>query len=418
MLSFKIDEQNMKTELKKWNRKRNYALKTLKLKLKYFLPILVLNQIKAKQTIQDVSNIKKILVVRNDLIGDMVLSTPLLRNLFEHGYEVYVVSKAQALSMIENKDYVAGSFVYNDASWKHVFESIKNVRQHRFDLVIDMKLSSKTEHIWFCAWMKTPVLMGFNKSNVKAYNISHSYRNPEAHISRSFESIYTKLGIHAKPHAYDVSVPAAVRSHTQAFLQSAWPHQVDTNSKLIVLNPFGSKSDRWLSEAQIAVILAFFSAHKVVLIGEYAKISAITTPNHVKAFQSKGVLDITALIEMADCMVTVDTAIVHIASALQSKMIAFYKETPLMRPDAILNEDQQLKQSKYEFERLAQDYPNIRHNHQPLAKHVQFKMYAPNHPQAVQKVFTCHRIDAVSCEHLQQELGDAWQQLMQENHAV
>ena len=408
----------MKTELKKWNRKKNYALKKWRLKLKYFLPILALNQIRVKPSAVDVSNIKKVLVVRNDLIGDMVLTTPFLRNLSDHGYEVYVVSKAQALSMIENKDYVAGSFAYSDASWKQVFQSIKRVRQQSFDLVIDMKLSSKTEHIWFCAWMKTPVLMGFNKSNVKAYNITHSYRNPEVHISRSFESIYAKLGIDAKPYAYDVSVSADVRSHTQAFLKSAWPQQVDTDSKLIVLNPFGSKSDRWLSEAQIAVLLEFFSEHKVVLIGEYAKISAITTPDHVQAFQSKGILDITALIEMADCVVTVDTAIVHIASALQRKTIALYKETPLVSQDAMLNENQKLKQWKYEFERLAQDRPNIRNHHQPLVKHIQFKMYAPNNPQAIQKVFTCHRIDEVSCECLQQALLDAWQQVMQKNHAA
>lgn len=404
----------MKTGLKRWNRKRNYAFKKLRLRLKYFLPIFVLNKIQAKPVVTDLSKIKKILVVRNDLIGDMVLTTPFLRNLFEHGYEVYVVSKAQALSMIENKAYIAGSFVYDDASWKHVFESIKQVRQHQFDLVIDMKLSSKTEHIWFCAWLKTPVLMGFNKSNVKAYNITHPYRNPEAHISRSFESICAKLGMDAKPYDYDVSVPVNVRSETEAFLETAWSCQSQTNSKLIVLNPFGSKFDRWLSDAQIAVLLEFFSGHKVVLIGEYAKISAIATPHHVKAFQSKSVLDITALIEMADCVVTVDTAIVHIASAFKRKTIAFYKETPLINTDVMLNENQKLKQLKYEFERLAQDHPNITNHHQPLAKHIQFKMYAPNNPQAIQKVFICHRLDEVSCECLQQQLSEAWQWMMQE----
>ena len=75
------------------NWKRNFITKKAKYLIYIkFLSFIVFFLRKRKKIIND-NKIKKVLVIRNDFIGDMIVTTPFLRYLSNAGYEVYVFSR-------------------------------------------------------------------------------------------------------------------------------------------------------------------------------------------------------------------------------------------------------------------------------------------------------------------------------------
>ena len=104
----------MKTRIKALNRKRNYAVKKMKILMRYKPAIWGVNIFKAKRKTPSLNSVKKVLLVRNDLIGDMVITTPLIRNLSANGFEVYVASKSTSLCILENNPYIKDVFHYSD----------------------------------------------------------------------------------------------------------------------------------------------------------------------------------------------------------------------------------------------------------------------------------------------------------------
>jgi ADP-heptose:LPS heptosyltransferase len=115
----------------------------------------------------------------------MIVTTGLIRNLHESGYDVYVSSRTFSLDIIKHNPYVKGTFIYDDSSFKHLYKSIKNVRKEKFDLAVEVRCNRMIHlsNIIFCSYVKTKILVGYNKSSLPSFNISIPYYQPNDHVT-------------------------------------------------------------------------------------------------------------------------------------------------------------------------------------------------------------------------------------------
>jgi ADP-heptose:LPS heptosyltransferase len=81
---------------------------------------------------------KKILIIRFSAIGDVVLTSPIIRVLKMSGYEVHYLVKRQFKSAIQNNQYIDKLFTLEEAGLK------KRLRLEKYGMVIDLQNNLKS----------------------------------------------------------------------------------------------------------------------------------------------------------------------------------------------------------------------------------------------------------------------------------
>ena len=134
----------------------------------------------------DKTAIKTILLLRNDGIGDMVITTALIRVLAQHGYQVSVMSQKSALEIIQNNPHVAHTFVWRDNYSSGEMRQVEQqVREQHFDLIIDMRYPVYFKHsphrIMLPYYLGGKYTLGWNKSALKCYDASINHYTRRGH---------------------------------------------------------------------------------------------------------------------------------------------------------------------------------------------------------------------------------------------
>ncbi len=85
----------------------------------------------------------KILVIRFSSIGDIVLTTPVVRMLAKSGHEVFYLTKARYTNLLENNPYIKKVYAF-DASLPEVIASI---RKDDMDYIVDLHRNLRTMRV-------------------------------------------------------------------------------------------------------------------------------------------------------------------------------------------------------------------------------------------------------------------------------
>jgi ADP-heptose:LPS heptosyltransferase len=328
-----VINMSLNQNLRELNWRRNFALKRLKLRIKFLFFSLIRLFLPYKTTEFDLSKAKKILIIRNDRIGDMVVTTSLIRNLAKSGYSIYVVSTKSALDIVKFNPYVKGTIIYDNSTFFNWIKSIVRIRKECFDAAIEVKFIRcfDMKHMIFCSYIKTPILIGFNKSNIKSFNLSIPNYLHKSHVTVQLKQILETFNIKYDDMHYEIPVSENIKTNATLFLKKI----ADNNKKVAVLNPFGSIEARSLSHRQVNIIYKLLSLkYKIIVIGEKKRIKQLTIPEGVAVFSSPNILDVVPLIELSDLVISVDTSIVHIATCFNKNTIALYADSDPNQPGA------------------------------------------------------------------------------------
>ena len=169
--------------------------------------------------------------------------------------------------------------------------------------------------------LRTRFLLGFNRNRFKIFTNSIYYDVSSNHITKQLEQILLSLEINDYD---DLHYDLFINNEINTFSTNQLP-----TKPFIVLNPFGSHLHRCLNPNQIRNIIKILLKQDfyIILIDRNQTINI----NHdrVILFNSRGILDIIPVIRNAYLVISVDTSIVHIASAFNKKSIVFYLDPPL-----------------------------------------------------------------------------------------
>jgi ADP-heptose:LPS heptosyltransferase len=294
----------------------------------------------------DISSVKKLLILRHDRIGDMIITTPILRNLkqINPDLKIGILAGQTNAEIIKHNPYVDDIYVFT-ACWHQLWRVLQRIRREKYDVILNFVFTKMTlGGILINLMTSKGMKIGLGEKRYGFYyNRLLSFQRDNGFMIELLVA-FVKHALGADiPLAnckYEIVLDDATRTKIQGYMTKYKLASRQTRSDkylpYIVLNL--SASDQWtkLSIEQVESICTFLDAKKyfrtVIIYApddramENASLK-ICTETSCLLFPENGkaaLIEIAALIEGASCVITPDTSIVHFASAMGTPLLAFY----------------------------------------------------------------------------------------------
>lgn len=265
----------------------------------------------------------KVLVVRFSSIGDIVLTTPILRCLKKQlpNIELHYLTKNKFLSVIENNPYVDKFHTINDS----VFEITSELKKENYDYIIDLHHNVRT--------LKLKLTLGktsfsFDKLNWEKFLIVQFKQNklPNIHIvDRYFETVKT-LGITNDLQGLDYFIP----TKDTVDIKSQLPKSFQDGFNVLVVG--GSYYTKQIPHNKL-IEICNKSTFPLVLLGgkeDKAIAEAVVKLYPNKTINGCGAYNLNqsaSIIQQAQKIITSDTGLMHIAAAFKKEIISVWGNT-------------------------------------------------------------------------------------------
>lgn len=258
------------------------------------------------------SEINQVLIIRFSAIGDVLLTTPVLRQLKTHFPQVKIsfLVKQAYQSLLEADPYLDRLIPYNG----DLHETVKNLKKERFDYVIDLQANIKsfrirrmlnTDHNFVNKWNLTKWLM-----------VNFKVKKTIPHIGLRYLETLQPLGINStdsQPHLhyFPINELKAVN-----FIN---PFQQQLFYGLVLGATYTTK--RWLDD-YFSEFINYIGLPVVLLGGknEAQLAQKIVQSASVPIINTVGETDLlttAAIIKKCNFLVTHDTGMMHIADAYE-----------------------------------------------------------------------------------------------------
>jgi ADP-heptose:LPS heptosyltransferase len=148
--------------------------------------------------------IKKVLIIRFSSIGDIVLTTPVIRALKMQlpNVEVHYATKKQFVDIVENNPYVDKVHLLGDK----LATLIDALKSEEFDFIVDLHGNLRTKLIKARLGVKSAT---FDKLNYEKWLLVNLKTNklPNVHIVDRYLKAVEKLGVHKDEFGLDYFIP-------------------------------------------------------------------------------------------------------------------------------------------------------------------------------------------------------------------
>lgn len=264
----------------------------------------------------------KVLVLRFSSIGDIVLTSPVLRCLAEQRkeVEVHVATKSAFADLVLHSPYVQKVHVLGD----DLGELISRLKKEGFDEVIDLHHNVRTSRIKRALGVPAH---SFPKLNVEKWLLVNLKmdRLPHTHIVDRYFTTVEHLGVKNDGQGLDLFIPA-----DREVAHGTLP--VAHRSGYTALAIGAAHATKRLPEHRL-IELAQLIEGPLVLIGgreDQAVARAISTAIGGRAFDATGRYDIlgsASLIKQARNVIAHDSGAMHIASAFRKPVVSIWGNT-------------------------------------------------------------------------------------------
>lgn len=283
---------------------------------------------------------KSICIVRLSAIGDVCLMIPLVNLLQKHLPDAQItwVISNPAYQLVQGMPGIDFIVIDKPTSLSDYSQLYKLLRPYKFDALLATQANMRVNLIYPA--IKAPLKIGFDKQ--RARDLQSLFTNDKIefkkqHLLDSFLSFAKKLGINDPLDSPQWQIPL-----TDADIKIASNILSTVKTKYcIAINPITSKQERnWPLDRYATLIDAIFDKYdcSVIIIGgpdikELKQIDTIlaetsnTKKNNDRTINCAGKLSLkqlAALLKQVDCLISPDTAAVHIASAVKTDVIGLY----------------------------------------------------------------------------------------------
>lgn len=272
---------------------------------------------------------KKILFLRKDgKIGDFIVSSFVFREIKKQRPEIQigVVCTPKNKSLLENNPYIDFFHLLPSRKIADHIKLGKSLAEYGYDTVIDPTVLLRNRDLLLLSMIKAKHYIGYKKSRYQLFNFS---LESDVHFSEIYRQALEICGFHPVDSHYDIPQKSPYNENVQQFLTE---HQL---KDYIAINFFGAANSRKFNVQNINAFLDYFQQnlpHKSLLLLTYPDVSALLkacVSNRKNVFlyeNTQSIFDSIELIRYADWVISPDTAIVHIASGLEKKIIGFYQK--------------------------------------------------------------------------------------------
>ena len=265
----------------------------------------------------------KILVIRFSSIGDIVLTTPVLRCLHNQvpEAEIHFLTKKSFRNIVADNPYVHKVHVLTDS-----FElMLHELKMEEYDHIIDLHHNLRTLRIK--RFLKGVPAVAFKKLNIEKYLLTNLKINllPKKHIvDRNLDAV-AFLGVQDDGKGLDYFIPEKDRVK-QSDLPTAHVHGYISMVIGAALETKQMPVHKWKE-------LCASIQHPIILLGGKEDIEmgkAIAAADEIKIYNACGKFNLNEsadLLRRSKIVITHDTGLMHIAAALQKPIISIWGNT-------------------------------------------------------------------------------------------
>jgi len=277
---------------------------------------------------------KKILIIRTDRLGDIIISTPVISNLRKCFPDAHIafMCRPYVKDVLGKNPYLDEVIVY-DKYGKHKsfwgsFKFLLQLRKFFFDWAIILHPTNRVHWIVFLSRIK--LRAGWNEKMGCLLNkkIKHNKQKGEKHELEYTLDILRSLSIPIVDKRTYFPVTEEAVTNIRKMLKAC---SIEANQKIIVIHPSAScVSKRWPLEHffQLIKLLNANLPHRLIIISsleEKGMLDKLVDNSSVIDLRGKCTIsEIGALIKRSDLFISNDSGPVHIAASLNIPVISIF----------------------------------------------------------------------------------------------
>ncbi|WP_410679252.1 glycosyltransferase family 9 protein [Avibacterium paragallinarum] len=273
---------------------------------------------------------KSICILRLSAIGDVcnaLSAVQQIQRYWKNTQITWIVGKTE-MQLLQNVKGIRFIPYDKKTGWKGILALWKTLRSEHFDVLLNMQTALRASMI--SLGIKATYKVGFSKNRAREGQWLFTNRkineptNP--HVLAGFWAFLEYLGLPVETPKWDLAIGEKEISAVRQF--------IDPNRKNLLISPCSSKSEKdWLParyaeianmahQQNINVILCGSSSEREQAIIQ--KILSLCEFQPVDASGKTSLLELAALIGLADLVLTPDSGPAHIATAQSTPVIGLY----------------------------------------------------------------------------------------------
>lgn len=267
--------------------------------------------------------IKKILIIRFSSIGDIVLTTPVVRCIKKQlpGAELHFLVKKQYVPLLASNPYIDKIHSFE----RKTREIIPELKNENFDFVVDLQKNRRSMYVRTCLGLPFGT---FNKLNKKKWLLTNFKINllPKIHIVDRYFQAVKKINVTNDQQGLDYFIPENDKVDSAQTL----PENFQNGYIALVT---GSKQNTKQMPVEKITELCRSIEKPVLLLGgkeDADKATQVIELLGNQVFNGCGKFNINqsaSLVAQALAVITTDTGLMHIAAALRKKVISVWGNT-------------------------------------------------------------------------------------------
>lgn len=288
----------------------------------------------------------KVLFLRFERIGDMIMATSIIRVLAmsSPGVSLDVVSAPNTRPVLDHNAYVRKVFTLDRGSWKSYRTLMRQLAAEHYDVIVDGRLNNPP------IFTSTPLLMwragapyrvgvgGGNNDLI--YNVRAKAYDRRTHYIRGSQALAEPFGV--DPFSLDwrpeIFLTEAERDGADELWQRAEARVAAADRsnegsmiRFLVNLSASEQKRRWADEHFISVLRSVRDAHPalpMVVIGlpaEWESVRRVAESANAEAVLTPSLRDALAIVGTSDRVLTPDTSISHAASAFNKPVVVLLR---------------------------------------------------------------------------------------------
>ena len=285
---------------------------------------------------------KKILIIRFSSLGDIILATPLLRVLhirFPSSRIDFVVRKEYA-ELIRNNKNLHYLYEFDARTGMTGLHKLKiQLRAEHSDLVIDIHNSLRSRYLrWMLGVNEVVVLSKHLFARTILIQLKKNFYHRVISVADRYIEPVQQFGIENDGQGLELAIPEEIRAQTAAKMKSM---EIQPLKRMIGFCPSAKHATKcWPQDRfkELGVKLSKELNATILLFGgmqDKEKCSAIAQEINLSGGEGSArdlsgelsILESAVAMEACDLIVTNDTGLMHVASAMKKKVVAIFGPT-------------------------------------------------------------------------------------------
>lgn len=285
---------------------------------------------------------KRILIVRTDRVGDVIMITPMIREIRKTFPDAYIaaLTRPQTSAILENNPYL-NEVITDDLQKDSFWKVVKELRAKKFTHGLLVMPTERAAYQMFFAGIKKRIGVGRKLYEVITLMDSVSRNNyiPLRHEADYCMDLARKIGVRTDNISPEIFLTKEEIAGGTKFLQSL---NIDLDSKKIIIHSGSlNSSPNWHEDKYIELIKKLLSEIKDIKISilltaremsdEFLKKINGLNDNRIFNVSQKidSIRDLIVFINSADLIMVSSTGPAHIADALRQKAVVIHSHRPM-----------------------------------------------------------------------------------------